>query len=125
MAQQTNNLPDRILAALPQPENLTAYREETTTLIAKHNRALRWDHVSIQVLIAVALVLVYLWSGNRFHLDPKSFHFFQFASGVVFVGALVWDVHHKIYKSQIETLKEIRQVQLQILELQASLQKKE
>ena len=28
MAQQTNNLREGLLAALPQPENLAAYREE-------------------------------------------------------------------------------------------------
>lgn len=125
MPQPSDNLRDRLLAALPQPENLTAYREETNTLLTKHQRALRWDNISIQVLIAVAFVLVFLWSGNRFHLDPDSLHFFQLASGLTFVGAVIWELHYRIYKSEIANLKEIKQVQLQILELQASLQKQE
>ena len=36
MAQQTNNLREGLLAALPQPENLAAYREA----IAARNAAL-------------------------------------------------------------------------------------
>jgi hypothetical protein len=41
MAQQSNDLGERLLAALPQPENLAAYREETAALLAKHAIALR------------------------------------------------------------------------------------
>lgn len=123
MAQPSDNLRDRLLASLPQPENAAAHREETATLIAKHNRALRWDYISIQVLLVVSFVLLYLWSSNRFQLAPQSLHFFQFASAATFVVALLWDVRYRIYKSEIETLKELKQVQLQILELQASLQK--
>ena len=123
MPQPSDNLRERLLASLPQPENAAAYREETVTLIAKHNRALRWDYISVQVLLVVSFVLFYLWSGNRFHLAPQSLHFFEFASVITFICAVVWDVRYWIYKSRIETLKEIKQVQLQILELQASLRK--
>jgi hypothetical protein len=41
----------------------------------------------------------------------------------IFVGATI-DLRYRIYRSKVDTLKELKQVQLQILELQASLQKR-
>jgi hypothetical protein len=40
-----------------------------------------------------------------------------------FVGA-VQDLRYRIYRSRVDALKEVKQVQLQVLELQASLQKR-
>ena len=40
MEQQNDTLRERLLSRLPQPENLAAYREETASLLAKHQRAL-------------------------------------------------------------------------------------
>jgi hypothetical protein len=41
----------------------------------------------------------------------------------MFFCGVIYTVHYEIYASQVDTLKEIKQVQLQILELQASLGK--
>jgi hypothetical protein len=54
MAQQSNNLRERLLATLPQPENLAAYREETNVLMAKHARALRWDYITLNAFYLIA-----------------------------------------------------------------------
>ncbi len=123
MAQPSDNLRDRLPASRPQAENLTTDREEAAATLAKHQRALRWDPISVQVLLVVSFVLFYFWSGNRFYLAPQSLHCFQFASAATFVIALSWGVRYRIYKSEIETLKDLKQDQLQILEMQASLQK--
>src|ERR1017187_9255074 len=98
MAQQTNNLRERLLAALPQPENLAAYREETA--------AFMW-----------------LWLQNYWHLDAAVLLRVQLIGAVMFLCAGIASVHYKIYASQIATLKEVKQIQLQVLELQASLGK--
>jgi hypothetical protein len=120
MAQQMNNLRDGLLATLPQPENLAAYREETAALLAKHARALRWDYISANVLIFLAAALFW-WSFYPGRLGPQGAHSFQFGAALFYFVGAIYQVQYKVYKSQIATLKEIKQVQLQILELQASL----
>jgi hypothetical protein len=46
MDQKNNNLRERLLSRLPQPENIAAYREETASLLAKHEKALFWEKVT-------------------------------------------------------------------------------
>jgi hypothetical protein len=122
MPQQSNDLRERLLAALPQPENLAAYREQTATLLARHARALRWDKITANTFIFLA-VLLFWWSLYPGPLGAVGAHSFQFGSALLcFVGA-IYVVQYKVHDSQIATLKEIKQVQLQILELQASLRK--
>ena len=123
MAQQSNDLRERLLAALPQPENLAAYREGTAALLAKHARALRWDYFAVNAFYILAGVLFFLSIDNRWHLDAIMRHSFQFGSAVMFFVGMIYDLRYRIYNSQVATLKEIKQVQLQILELQASLRK--
>lgn len=123
MAQQSNELRERLLATLPQPENLAAYREETAALLAKHAKALRSDYFTTNVILVIAFVLALLSVGNRWHLGADTVHFFEFANASMLLAGVIYDVRYRIYKSQIGTLKEIKQVQLQILELQGALKK--
>jgi hypothetical protein len=127
MAQQTNDLRERLLADLPQPENLAAYREETATLLAKHARAVRWDGILGKVL-SYAFSLVFFGSlalGPSLKLSALALHQFQFLAALLFLLGVMYDLRYRIYSSQVDTLKEIKQVQLQVLELQASMQKAE
>jgi len=120
MAQKTNDLRERLLAALPQPENFSAYREDTVALLAKHARALRWDRVTASIFAFIASALFFFSIDNLWHLGAFALHGFQVASALMFFWAAIFEVRYRIYESQIATLKEIKQVQLQILELQAS-----
>jgi hypothetical protein len=124
MAQQSNDLRERLLATLPQSENLVAYREETAALLAKHARALRWDKFAANMIVFLACALWYFWTPNQFwHLSAGTIHGFQVASALMFFFGVIGTARYEIYASQVATLKEIKQVQLQILELQASLRK--
>jgi hypothetical protein len=122
MAQQSNDLRERLLATLPQPENLATYREETATLLAKHARALRWDKFTANTFVFLA-VLLFWWSIYPGRLGPLAAHSFQFGSALLYFVGAIYAVQYKVYDSQVATLKEIKQVQLQILELQGSLRK--
>ncbi len=122
MAQQTNNLREGLLAALPQPENLAAYREETATLLAKHARALHWDKIAANTFVFLA-VLLFWWSVYPGRLGQQGVHSFQFGAALMYFVGAIYAVQYRIYASQVATLKEIKQVQLQVLELQASLKK--
>jgi hypothetical protein len=125
MAQQPNDLRERLLAALPQPQNLAAYREQTAALLAKHARALRWARFEGILLGYLAMAFVMLWLQNHWHLDAAVLLRVQIISAFMALCAAVASLRYEIYKSQVATLKEIKQVQLQILELQASLEKNE
>jgi hypothetical protein len=48
--------------------------------------------------------------------------FWPMVGSVYFMG-LVGDLGYRIYRSKVDMLKEVKQVQLQVLELQASLQR--
>ncbi len=123
MAQQTSNLREGLLAAMPQPENLAAYREQTAALLAKHAKALRWAKFEGMLFGYCAMAFGWLWLQNLWHLDAAVLLRVQIISAAMFLCAGLASVRYKIYDSQIATLKEIKQVQLQILELQASLGK--
>lgn len=120
MAQQSNNLRDRLLATLPQPENLTAYREETASLLAKHADALRWDKIIANMLLFIAVGLFW-WSVYPGRGGASAAHALQFGSAILAFAGSFSLIGYGIYASRVATLKEIKQVQLQILELQASL----
>ena len=126
MAQPSNNLRDRLLASLPRPENAATYRQETAELLAKHKRALRWDYISVNVFYSIAIVLFFISVGGpNWHVNAAIQYSFRFGSGVMLFAGLVFEFRYRIYESQVATLKEIKQVQLQILELQASLGKEQ
>lgn len=125
MTQQTNNLREGLLATLPQPENLAAYREETTALLAKHARAVRWDVITTNILsfIFALLLGVSLSLRPSRSLDALALYRLQLSAAFLFLWVAIYAVGNKIYSSQVATLKEVKQVQLQVLELQASLKK--
>ena len=123
MAHQSNDLRERLLAALPEPENLAAYRKETVVLMAKHARALHWDKIAANTLYFIAVVLVFLWNHGPWRLGTTALVYLQVISGVFFFMGLIYTVRFEIYAKQVDTLKEIKQIQLQILELHAELRK--
>jgi hypothetical protein len=123
MEQQSNELRERLLAALPEPENLAAYREETATLLARHARALRWDKVFANTVVFLAVALLLLSSNDYWHPGASTLHGLQIGSAALYFVGLIFQVRYKIYDSQVATLKEIKQLQVQILELQGSLRK--
>src|ERR1035437_5710993 len=63
MEQKNDSMRDRLLARLPQPENLEGYREETVALLAKHEKALATEHWTNRV-IALCAVALFLFANS-------------------------------------------------------------
>jgi hypothetical protein len=127
MEQQSDNLRERLLSRLPHPENLTAYREETAALLAKHERALsteKWTTSALSLCGLVAIIF-FSWMVNTHPFDVSGQLRFLGGTLVFVLLVAVIGVRRPIYASQVATLKEIKQVQLQILELQVSLRKEQ
>jgi hypothetical protein len=125
MEQGNSSLRERLLARLPQPENREVYREETAALMARHERALFWERVT-GTSVAWLGIGVYMFA-NSFTMRPKlDTHAIGLLDGLAvvlfFTGALML-LGYSISRNKVDLLKEIKQVQLQMLELQASLKK--
>jgi len=124
MEKGSESMRDRLLARLPQPENAAAYREETISFLAKYERALFWEKWSFRTLLFCAFVLVIMagssWSES---FDPRLSGGFYRLAGLMFIGAVSTGLQFYLDRIKIDILKEVKQVQLQILELQASIRK--
>ena len=130
MEKGSDGLRERLLARLPQPEDREVYREEIVALMAKHERALFWEKVSGRT---VAFLGIYLWMFANStwlpklvpKLDSHVVIFFDALAAVLFfIGAFLL-VAYQINRSKVDVLKEVKQVQLQLLELRASMRKDE
>jgi len=129
MEQRDDKLRERLLARLPQPENVAAYREETVLLMARHEKALFWEKLAYKTfaLVGVALFLfasfslIPLREQNLLGVNEKIF--LCVMAGMFFFMGLLYALGYQVSQSKVDLLKEVKEVQLQILELQASLGK--
>jgi hypothetical protein len=121
MEKQNESMRERLLAHLPQPENLAAYREETASLLAKHEKALFWENRMPSIVCSVSAIAILI--ADRFWAQ-KIDQVVWFGVGLLIFAAALTDLRYRIDRSKVDTLKEVKQVQLQILEVQASLQKR-
>jgi len=124
MEQGNSSVRDRLLAHLPPPENLAAYREETASLLARHERAILWEKRTGYLILIVAVVslesFLLAWKHD---LDERLVQFLGFIAAMLFLSGAFDGVRQFIYRNQVNLLKEVKQVQFQVLELQASLLK--
>lgn len=123
MEKQNDNMRERLLARLPQPENLAAYREKTASLLARHEKALFWEKIPSVVLMLIALFILlagWFWA----HKTGAAIDQFTWVwAGFFYFAGCVGSLSYQISRSKVDTLKEMKQIQLQILEVQGSLQK--
>jgi hypothetical protein len=124
MEPKNESMRDRLLARLPQPENLADYRRETEALLAKHEKALFWEKAPSVMLsiLAVGLFAVVIspWGSK---LGTRQIQFLCAYACIFFFTGAIMDLRYRIYRNRVELLKDVKQVQLQVLELQASLKK--
>ena len=120
-----NSLRDRLLARLPQPENLETYREEVAATLEKNDKRIRWEKWRARAFwfFVVGFFAFGVTSrGDQWLTTPHGYEF-AVASFALFLSGVIVMLRHDINSSQIELLKEVKQLQLQVLEVQASLRK--
>ena len=130
MEPRDERLRERLLSHLPQPANLAAYREEVALLLEKKEKEVRRERrVMIELWVFTIVVsILFLWMGAQ-RMGSKAVDeavlgpYFMGCAGFWFLFALVYFVAHSISRSRVALLKEVKQVQVQVLELQALLQK--
>jgi hypothetical protein len=124
MESRDDSIRDRLLSHLPQPANLAAYREEVASMLAKNEKAFRREKWGVGALwiYLLALSIFFLWLGWRLIDTPKGPYFGTWACFCILCGAVEL-LKHFINRSRVELLKEVKQVQVQVLELHALLRK--
>jgi hypothetical protein len=130
MEPKDDSIRERLLSQLPQPANLPAYREEVALLLEKKEKEVRRERrVMIELWVFTIVVsILFLWMGAQ-RMGSKAVDeavlgpYFMGCAGFWFLFALVYFVAHVINRSRVELLKELKQVQVQVLELQELLHK--
>jgi hypothetical protein len=123
MEQENNSMRERLLARLPQPENSASYREEISLLMAKHEKALFWEKFTARTVMFLGLAVWIIANSSWAKLDANGTITLDSIAGLLYFGGTVNELGFRVSRSKVELLKEMKQVQLQILELQASIQK--
>jgi hypothetical protein len=125
MEKQSESVRDRLLARLPQPENLAAYREEVVARLEKNEKAFRREKWGVGALwiFVIGLFLFGACVRGEQWLDTTHGHAYEFMMALLMIWGGAELLRHFINRSRVELLKEVKQVQLQVLELQASLRK--
>ena len=122
MEKGNESMRERLLARLPQMENREIYREETAALMARYERALFWERVTATTIawmgMGVFLFANSAWARPR--LDGHGTILLDALAVVLFFAGALMLLGYSISRSKVDVLKEVKQVQLQVLELQAS-----
>jgi hypothetical protein len=124
MDQRADSIRDRLLSRLPQPAGLADYRKEIASMLEKNETRLRREKWGVSALwfFVVALSTVSLFLGGQRLDTPKGPWFGTLACFWLLFGAVEL-LKHFINRSRVDLLKEVKQVQLQVLELHDLLRK--
>jgi hypothetical protein len=127
MDANNEEIRDRLLSRLPQPENLADYRREVGTLLEKNQKGLRREKWGASVTWIFVVVLgTVLMTGAGLKMGTTKAAIAAYIGTFVCVFLIFGAVEllkHFINRSRVELLKEIKQVQLQVLELQDAVRK--
>lgn len=125
MEPKDERLQDRLLSRLPKPTNLADYRREVAQLLEKNDKAFLREKWGARALwmFCVCLGVGYIWFGGAKLDTPKAAWFGTLACFWLIVGAVEL-LKNFINRTRVELMREVKQVQLQLLELQDALNKR-
>jgi hypothetical protein len=127
MDANNQEIRDRLLSRLPQPENLADYRKQVEDLLEKNQKGLRREKWGVSATwLFVVLLGTALLTGAGIKMGTTkaavAAYMGTFACFFLIYGAVEL-LKHFINRSRVELLKEIKQVQLQVLELHDAMRK--
>jgi len=115
MENQSDSFRDRLLSHLPQPASLADYRRDVASMLEQNEKRIRRERVVVTafwIFCAVSAAL-HMWFDPKSAQTPKG----PFLALFIFTWGLAELLKHRINASRIDLLKEIKQVQVQVLEL--------
>jgi hypothetical protein len=127
MEPKDEKLQDRLLSRLPSPSNSAEFRKEVARVLEKNDKVFlreTWAATALWIF-CVLLGTAFLWlSGEKYGSAPGAkVAWFGSMACFMLIWAAVEMIKLVINRSRIELLKEIKQVQLQVLELRESVNK--
>jgi hypothetical protein len=120
--ERNESISELLLSRLPQPANLAAYEKEVTSLLAENEKRLRrnkWTVVRVWIFIVVVSA-PFLWMAGT-HFSTAEGNWFLGLIGFWALFGAIETAKYEHNQGRVELLKELKQVQLQILELHALL----
>jgi len=122
--ERNESISERLLSRLPQPTNMAAYQEEVRSLLAENEKRLRrnkWTVARVWIFV-IAVSAPFLWlAGTHFNTAEGNWFLGLVGFWVLFGAIEIAKYEHN--QGRVELLKEIKQFQLQILELYALVSK--
>jgi hypothetical protein len=118
--ESNESISELLLSRLPQPANVAAYQKEVRALLAENEKKLRrnkWTVVRVWIFIVVVSV-PFLWmAGTHFNTAEGNWFLGLVGFWVLFGAIEIAKYEHK--QVRVELLRELKLVQLQILQLHA------
>jgi hypothetical protein len=118
-----DKLKDALLSELPSAEDLTQYRTRVNTMLADNQKAFERERRAIQVgwIVCVVISIGFLWFDGSSSTTPKGpwLACFTFLLGMMEMLKLF------INRCRIDLLKEVKQVELQILAIRGAMKNEE
>jgi hypothetical protein len=124
MEHRSQTVSEQLLSRLPQPANRAAYQEEVKSLLAKNEETLRQHKWTVRRIwiFAIVLALPCLVMAGANYGKPQGNWFMDCVYFWVLLGAIEIAKYHQ-NQGRVELLKELKQIQLQVLDLPGLLNK--
>ncbi|HEV2194444.1 MAG TPA: hypothetical protein VGR55_02630 [Candidatus Acidoferrum sp.] len=118
--ESNESINELLLSRLPQPANLAAYQKEVTSLLAENEKKLRrnkWTVVRVWIFV-VLVSAPFLWMAGT-HFNTAEGNWFLGLVGFWVLFGAIEIAKYEQKQGRVELLKELKVVQLQILQLHA------
>ena len=111
-----------LLSRLPRPEDLATYQEGVNSLLEKNDKALRQKRRTVVRVwtFVVAVSIPGLWMAGRHFNTPQGNWFLGLTLFWVLFGAIEV-AKYAVEQGRVALLKEVKQIQVQVLQIQAML----
>ena len=122
MERQGESIREVLLSRLPRPEDVATYQHGVKALLEKNDKTLRqvkWTVVRVWIFVT-AVSIPGLWMAGTHFNTPQGNWFLSLTFFWVLFGA-VEVAKYSVAQGKVEVLKEVKQLQLQVLEIHAML----
>ena len=115
--KNSDSIRDQLLSRLPDPLNPGAYREAVAETIERNQKRIRRERLLVTLfwIFCVATAVAYIWFGASSAQIPRG----PFLACIFFIWGALEMTKHYINSCRVDLLREMKQIQLQFLELQA------
>lgn len=118
MENRGEGIGEQLLSRLPQPENVAAYREEVKSLFEKNEKALRqnqWTVRRVWIFVIAVSIPCLAFAGANYGTPQGNWFMNSVYFWVLFGAIEIAKYSHN--QARVELLKELKQIQLQVVEL--------